>query len=516
MPGLWHLPTALAALAVLVFTSVAAADVRLASPFTDNMVLQQGMKVPIWGMADPDDHIVVTMCGQRGHASVNAWGQWRAHIGPLPVGGPYELTVQGRQTVTLRNVLVGEVWVCSGQSNMQMALTACDNAEAEIAAADYPRIRLLGVPNVTSATPLSEFQGQWVPCTPETARWFTGAGYFFGRDLHKALGVPVGLIGTSWGGTAAEAWTSRGKLESQTNLHPILERWDKWVADYPVNIQKYNSETVPEWEKKVAEAKSAGQAEPAKPWAPPGPDDPNRPANLFNAMINPLIPYGVRGAIWYQGESNAGRAYQYRELLPAMIADWRERWGQDSFAFGIVSLANYLPQSEQPTESSWGELREAQMMTATQPGNGLAVTIDIGDAIDIHPRNKQEVGGRLALWARARVYDEDLPYSGPWYKSMAVEGGKIRLSFDHTDGGLVAKDGALKGFAIAGEDRKWVWAEAVIDGDTVVVSSPQVAAPVAMRYAWAENPPCNLYNGAGLPAVPFRTDDWPGITANSQ
>lgn len=233
-------------------------------------------------------------------------------------------------------------------------------------------------------------------------------------------------------------------------------------------------------------------------------------------MICPLIPYGIRGAIWYQGESNAGRAYQYRELLPAMIADWRERWDQGNFPFGIVSLANFLPQPQQPGESSWGELREAQMMTAMQPHNGLALAIDIGDAADIHPRNKQDVGARLALWARATVYDEDIAYSGPWYKAMEVEGSRIRLRFEHTDGGLVARGGTLKGFAIAGEDGRWVWAEAAIDGGTVVVSSPQVAHPVAVRYAWAENPDCNLYNGAGLPAVPFRTDDWPGITANSK
>jgi sialate O-acetylesterase len=514
MPGAQGL-RALLALAVLT-ASQAPAEVKLAPPFTDGMVLQQGMRVPVWGTANPDDHIVVTMCGQRGHATVNASGRWMAHVGPLPVGGPYELTVRGQETVVLKDVLVGEVWVCSGQSNMQMAVVSCNNAEAEMAAADYPQIRLFGVPNVTSATPLTEVKAQWVPCTPETVKWFSGVGYFFGRDLHKALSVPIGLIGTSWGGTAAEAWTSRRKLETDADFQPILERWDKWVANYPVSIETYNTETTPEWEKKVAEAKAAGQPEPAKPYPPAGPADPNRPANLFNAMISPLVPYGIRGAIWYQGESNAGRAYQYRKLLPAMIADWRERWGQGSFAFGIVSLANFLPQSDKPGESSWGELREAQMMTAAQPHNGLAIAIDVGDAADIHPRNKQDVGGRLSLWARAQVYDEDIPYSGPWYQNMKVEGGKIRLSFGHTDGGLVAKDGALKGFAIAGEDRKWVWGDAVIDGDTVVVSSAQVAAPVAVRYAWAENPACNLYNSVGLPAVPFRTDDWPGITADSK
>ncbi|HUS81099.1 MAG TPA: sialate O-acetylesterase, partial [Armatimonadota bacterium] len=358
------------------------------------------------------------------------------------------------------------------------------------------------------------------PCSPATVGGFSAAAYFFGRKLHQEVGVPIGLINTSWGATPAEAWTSLEKLQSNPLFQPILDAWEQRIADYPEALRKYNEETVPAWEKKVEEAKAAGQEPPRKPNAPDGPDSARRPANLFNSMINPIVGLAIKGAIWYQGESNAGGGYLYRTLLPAMIEDWRGRWGQGDFPFLIVQLANFTRIVEQPAEAPWADVRESQLLTALNvPNCGLAVTIDVGEALDIHPRNKQAVGDRLALWALGTTYGEDIVYSGPIYTSMEVEGTKIRLHFDHVGGGLTtmatenAPDpGKLVGFQIAGEDRQWVWADASIDGDTVLVGSDAVPAPVAVRYAWAANPICNLFNAEGLPASPFRTDDWQLVT----
>jgi sialate O-acetylesterase len=320
-------------------------------------------------------------------------------------------------------------------------------------------------------------------------------GYFFGRELHQKLDVPVGLIHTSWGGTAAEVWTSKRTLDATELLKPMVENYTKRMESY---------------EKQMAGLKEA--AEKAKAEGKPAPKAPNKPmmpSCLYNGMIANVLPYGIRGAVWYQGESNASRAKEYQTLFPAMIKNWREDWGQGDFPFGFVQLANYMTRREQPADSAWAELREAQTMTLSLPKTGMAVIIDIGDAKDIHPKNKQDVGKRLALWAQSQVYGKDVVYSGPMYESMKVEDGKVRVSFKHTGGGLEAKGGKLAGFAVAGEDRTFVWADATVDGKTVVVCSEKVAKPVAVRYAWADNPDCNLYNKEGLPASPFRTDDWP-------
>jgi sialate O-acetylesterase len=318
-------------------------------------------------------------------------------------------------------------------------------------------------------------------------------GYFFGRELHQKLNVPVGLIHTSWGGTAAEVWTSKRVIDSTEGLKPMAEA-------YPKKLEAY--------EKQVAANQEA--AAKAKAENKPGPKSihPTLPALLYNGMIANVLPYGIKGAIWYQGESNAGRAKEYQTLFPAMIKNWREDWGQGEFPFGFVQLANFMARKEQPTDSSWAELREAQTMTLSLPKTGMAVIIDIGEAKDIHPKNKQDVGKRLALWAQSQVYGKDIVYSGPIYASMKVEDSKVRVSFKHVGTGLEAKGGKLSGFAVAGEDRTFVWADAVIDGQTVLVSSDKVAKPVAVRYAWADNPDCNLYNKEGLPASPFRSDDW--------
>jgi sialate O-acetylesterase len=336
-------------------------------------------------------------------------------------------------------------------------------------------------------------------------------GYFFGRELHRSLGVPIGLINTSWGGTPAESWTSLDTLTGNADLKPIVDRWNHALAEFPKANEQYQKEFA-DWKEAAEKAKAEGKTAPPAPRPPLGPDHPHRAAGLFNGMIVPLVPFAIRGAIWYQGESNAGRAYQYRTLLPAMIQDWREAWGQGEFPFLIVQLANFEARPPQPEGSDWAELREAQTMTLALPKTGMAVTIDIGEAKDIHPRNKQDVGRRLALAAQRIAYGNHLVYSGPVYDSMKIEGSKIRIRFQHVGGGLMAKGDAPLGFTIAGEERNFVPAHATIDGDTVVVWSDQVSDPVAVRYGWADNPVCNLYNNAELPASPFRTDDWPGLT----
>lgn len=507
------------------------ADVRLSGLFSDNMVLQQGMKIPVWGRANPGEKITVSLGGQMQTTTADDNGKWRITLDPLEYGGPFEMTVTGNNQIVVSNVLVGEVWVCSGQSNMQWPVQSSANAQQEIAQANYPNIRFLTVPRKPSLLPQEDVTPNWVECSPETVPGFTAVGYFFGRDLHKELNVPIGLINSSWGGTVAEAWTSLEKLSQYPETKPIVDRFNAELAKYPdlkERFAEYHSEfnktmsewyrQRAEWQKAVEQAKAEGKQPPAAPPYPQLPGSQNTASALYNGMIVPLCPFAIRGAIWYQGEGNAGRAYQYRTLLPAMIECWREAWNQGDFPFLVVQLANYMAVQTDPNEASaWAELREAQAMVLSKPNTGLAVTIDIGEADDIHPKNKQDVGWRLAAWALANTYGRDIVYSGPLYDSMSVEDGKIRLHFKHVGSGLIAKDEeGLKGFVIAGEDRKFVWANATIDGDTVVVSSPEVAAPVAVRYAWANNPVCNLYNKEGFPASPFRTDTWPGVTDNNR
>ena len=506
-------------LAVLLAGSgVVVADVKLPAIIGDNMVLQQGRPVSIWGWAEPDERVTVNVSWRSMSWTVTTGqnGKWSFKVTPPKAGGPYEMTLRGGNEIKIKNILVGEVWVCSGQSNMQWALKQAANGEQEVAEANYPNIRLFTVERKVADQPQSDCKGSWTLCSPETAPGFSAVAYFFGRDLHKKLGVPVGLIHTSWGGTPAEAWTRRGVLKAEPDFSPILKRYDDAIAKYPQAKQEYDQKLV-EWKQAAEKAKAEGAKPPRRPGEPFGPGNPNSPSGLYNAMIAPLIPYGIAGAIWYQGESNAGRAYQYRKLFPAMIKNWRDDWGLGDFAFIFVQLANFKERKPDPGESDWAELREAQSMTLALPNTGMAVIIDIGDANDIHPKNKQDVGKRLSLWALANTYKQQLEYSGPVYKSSKTEGNRIILTFDHAAGGLVAApEPPLKGFAIAGADRKFVWAEAAIEGDTVVVSSDKVSQPVAVRYAWADNPLCNLSNKEGLPASPFRTDDWPGVTAESK
>jgi sialate O-acetylesterase len=496
------------------------AEVKLPAIIGDRMVLQREMKVPIWGWADPGEKVTVTLDDQKVETVAGQDGRWKAWLEPLKAGGPFEMTVAGKNTLVLKDILVGEVWVGSGQSNMAMAVKGCNQAEKEVAEARLPRIRLFTVRQATATEPQTDVKGEWVECSPQTVGSFSGALFFFGREIYNTLNLPVGLINTSWGGTPAEAWTSGAALEAEPSFKAIFERAKQYAENYPKtkeNWEKNREQIMAKFKENLEKARAEGKPAPRPPRPPDDPaSSPHRPAVLYNAMLAPLMPYAIRGAIWYQGESNAGRAFQYRKLFSAMISDWRKNWGEGDFPFFFVQLANYRARKDQPGESDWAELREAQALALALPKTGMAVIMDIGETNDIHPKNKQDVGKRLALAAQAVAYGKDVVYSGPRYDSMKVDGGKVRLSFKHAGGGLVAKGEKLTGFAVAGEDKKFVWADAAIEGEAVVVSSKDVAAPVAVRYAWADNPDCSLYNKEGLPASPFRTDDWPGVTVGKE
>ena len=493
------------------------ADVSLPAFFSDNMVLQQQIAMPVWGRARADEVIFVELDTQRVTTMADKGGTWMVHLGPMDAGGPYRLTVRGDNIVEIDNVMVGEVWIGSGQSNMAWPVRRSQNAEAEIAAANFPNIRLFTVERMAAQRPAQDVAGTWRVCDSSSVPNFSAVAYFFGRRLHKTQDVPIGLINASWGGTPAEAWTSLPALQAMPEVYaPLAERWKDGTVAYPKARARFQNRLAL-WRAKRDSLRVIGQTHAERrPRGPRNPNNQHRPSVLYNGMIAPLIPYGIRGALWYQGETNIRRAYQYRTLFSGMIQNWRADWGQGAFPFLFVQLANFRARKENPEESAWAELREAQQMALALPNTGMAVAIDIGEADDIHPGNKQDVGLRLALAAESQVYGADQPYSGPMYRAMDIEGGKIRLHFDHAHGGLKAKGDALKGFAIAGRDRKFAWANATVEDESVVVWSKDVPQPVAVRYAWAENPSCNLYNGAGLPASPFRTDDWPGLTVDSR
>ena len=482
----------------LVAASTALADVKLPALISDGMVLQQGINLPLWGWADEGESVTVEFQGQRVTATAKG-GKWMVRLKPLKAGGPFTLTVSGKNKIELKNVLVGEVWICGGQSNMGWRLNQSDNAEAEIASAKYPMIRLFSVPRAELDAPVTDVKASWNECSPETAATFSAVGYYFGRDLHKARNVPIGLINNAVGGSPAESWTSAGVLNADAEYKQFAVEYPNRMEQYEKAMAKYQEDA----EKAKAENKPAPRS-PGRPWMPSG---------LYNGMLAPLAPYAIKGVIWYQGETNAPRAYQYRRLFPTMISNWRALWGQGDFPFLFVQLAAFGPNSQKLGESDWAELREAQLLTlSASPKTGMALAIDVGTYDDIHPRNKQPVGARLALAARAVAYGEKIVHSGPVYQSMKIEGDKAVLNFKHTGGGLEARSGELKGFIIAGDDKVWHEARAEIKGEHVIVSCPEVAKPLAVRYAWAKYPTCNLYNKEGLPATPFRTDDWPGVT----
>jgi sialate O-acetylesterase len=498
--------------------SVARADVKLPAIFGSHMVLQRDQKDKVWGWAAPDEAVTVEIAGQSKSATAGPDGAWQVVLDPMPAGGPHTMTVRGKNTVPFEDVLVGEVWICSGQSNMQFGLGNSYEGDLAIIGANHPGIRLITVPNVGTQEPQKDFRGKWTACEPKTVGGFSAAGYFFGRQLHETLGVPVGLINDSWGGSACEAWVRRDILAADPKYAPLLQRWEQLEKDYPRAKAEFDAKQ-PERRDAAAKAKAEGKAAPRRV---PSPDEQMRgnarPGNIYNGVLKPTIGYGIRGAIWYQGESNAGRAYQYRDLFPLMIKSWRDEWGQGDFPFYWVQLADFLAEKPEPAPSSWAELREAQTMTMSRlPNTGEAVIIDIGEGRDIHPRNKLTVGLRLARWALARDYGVHVAYQSPTYKSMEKHGNKVVLTFDHVGSGLHSFDvDEARGFAVAGSDQRFSWAKARVTGPkTVEVWSDKVAGPVAVRYAWADNPVCNLYGSEGLPVTPFRTDDWPGVTINN-
>ncbi len=634
---------------VCLYTSVGFSDVRLPAIFSDHMVLQQGKKIAVWGWADPGEKITATLGNELAEAKADASGRWKLELPPQKPGRAPELEVRGKNAIRVRDILVGEVWLCSGQSNMEFPLQRTTSAARDVAAANHPEIRFFVVPKNSLLSPAEDLQAKWEVCTPDSAAGFSAVGYYFGLELHKRLKVPIGLIGSSWGGTNAEEWTSPEFLANDADFAAIHERWQKSGDDntrlfrerLDHEIWLDNFRLVPRSEKDpvrlvddfedgnlenrlggrwscgqssadVADTRGAagkalkvtGKLKPGDfphvqlDWAPdqgtadlraykalsfdlrgrgflkfhslqptitdfdhyvdspfavtdewrtvtidltglrqagwgvqlpftpdaltgallevvPGVKPMVRPpSGLYHGMIAPVVPYSLRGFAWYQGEGNAGRSYQYRKLLPALVRSWRSAWDSENLPFLVVQLPNYRPRLAEPSESGWAELREAQSLTARNVSHvGLAVTIDQGRAEDVHPGNKTEVGRRLALQAFSIVYGLPGVASGPIYRSWRRDGPAIRVRFTSIGSGLVAQGGEpLRGFAIAGEDRKFLWADARIEGDEVIVSSPKVTAPVAVRYAWADNPEATLYNRAGLPASPFRTDEWPGQT----
>lgn len=477
---------------------------KLPAIFSDNMVLQQGMSVPIWGWANDGEIVTVSFAGQKVSATPRN-GKWMVHLKKVEAKGPQTLTVSGVKTLQFTNVVAGEVWLCGGQSNMEWGLFKAFEPDEDISTSSNALLRVFQVPHTKSDIPLTDIAAgdatpTWQEARPETVKGFSAVGYYFGRELQKRLGVPVGLIQSTWGGTPAEVWMRQEVLASDANYKTNI------LDDYVSQRITYEN-ALAEFEKKQEELKNNESFKkltaPRPPW---------KPSELFNGMIAPIVPYGIKGVIWYQGESNAkrGSTTLYASLFPDLIRNWRKDWDQGAFPFLFVQLAPFKAIQGNPVESDWAELREAQLLTMkTVPKTGMAVITDVGDEKDIHPTKKAPVGERLALLARAIAYNEKIVHSGPVYKKAETKGDRIILSFDHVGSGLVARDGSLKGFSIAGADRKFFWARAeILPDNTIAVWSPTVSEPVAVRFGWADYPVVNLWNREGLPASPFRTDDF--------
>jgi len=466
---------------LLLYSIAGMSQVVLPPFFNCNMVLQQGIEIPVWGWASPGEKVTVTFEKNTVSARTGKNGRWRVNLPKMDHGGPYKMTVKGKNFRTIENIMIGEVWVCSGQSNMEFKVKTTKNAEAEIAAANYPDIRSFTVTRrVAKEAQENLEEGEWWICSPTTVSDFSAVGYFFGRNLYEHLKVPIGLIHTSWGGTVAETWTSTETIAQDPDFSEMLTK----LKSVDMNAAKVGPNAYP--------------------------------TLLYNGMLNPIIPYGIRGAIWYQGESNASRAQQYKRVFPNMIKDWRTKWNQGNFPFLFVQLANFKKPVTEPSESDWAELREAQTQTLQLENTGMANIIDAGDADNIHPTDKQVVGYRLSLAALKVAYGETLVYTGPTYKEMKIDKNKIYITFDQVGKGLKVNDkyGYINGFTVATQDGDFKWAKAtVVNENTVMVTSDAVDNPAAVRYGWADNPDdLNLYNLEGLPANPFRTDTRPGKT----
>jgi sialate O-acetylesterase len=501
---------------LLLSPAICRADVSLPDAIGDAMVLQRNQVVAIWGKAAPGEVVTVRFGGQSKKTTADKNGAWRVNLDRMPANAtPATMTIVGRNKIELQNILVGEVWLVSGQSNMQLTLPETNDGAAAIAAANHPTIRLFDVSRRVALKQESGPLGVWQVCMPETIKGFSAAGYYFGVELQRALKVPIGLINSSFGGTQAEAWTPVEYLLGSNDLRPTVERTKIWEAERP-RVQAEYDVTLAKWREAVQKAKAEGTPPPRQPTVPDALRPQRIAASLFDGMLAPLIPFAIRGAVWYQGESNEARAQQYVLLLPTMIRAWRERWAQRDFPFGIVQLPNYREPKPEPSDEAWSHVREAQRRTAmSTPKTGLIVTIDIGETADIHPKNKLDVGKRMALWALVDVYGRKVTKSGPMFQQAKITGSRIVLTFDQVGQGLRIRDGnQLDEFAIAGADGKWRWASARIVGkNRVEVWSDAVPQPRAVRYAFNNNPKHpNLTNESGLPATPFRTDDWPGPT----
>jgi sialate O-acetylesterase len=500
-----------ACLAAVLLLSVfkGAAEVRLPKILSSHMVMQRGLPLHFWGWADPGENVTVTLDGQTASATAGRLGKWSLYLPVHAAGGPFTVDVKGSNAVSLDDVMIGDVWFASGQSNMEMPLkgfignAVIKNSAAEIQAASQPTLRLLRIQKKTSNFPVSDYQDVWTTCTPQSAADFSAVAYFFGRHISAKENVTVGLIDSTWGGTPAEAWTSYQGLTADAALMPVFSAWGGMMdeqTDAPL-LQAFDNRA-------DAQAEKAHLPKPKHEWRP----EPASwgPAALYNGMVAPAIGYGIKGAIWYQGEANAGaeRAALYDKVFGAMIMDWRRHWQQGNFPFLFVQLANY----KTSPSSLWPTLREAQRRTLSLVNTGMAVTIDVGDPENIHPADKQSVGERLALAARSIAYGETLEFSGPIFRQAGAEQHAMRVWFDHA-GGLTAKGAdSPSGFEVAGDDRKYSPATAKLDGETVIVSSPAVAEPRYVRYGWKDVPLVNLYNGAGLPASPFSSEELlPGV-----
>ena len=509
--------------ALLVLTSHAFGEVKLPALFSDHVVLQRDRPLPIWGWAAPGEPVAVSLGAQKASATTGADGRWSVRLAAQPATKqPLTLTVAGKNTVTVNDVLLGDVWLCSGQSNMDMALGGCATPD-DIRAADLPLVRHFRVEYNFASAPATDVKGRWTVCQPGTAGGFSAVGFYFARKITAETGVPIGLLTNAVGGTNIELWLAQETLLGTPALAPyakqMRESLDLW--------RKETAERLPAVDAWSAAAKAALRDDLPLPVTPKFPEFPfgektmrPRCVTLHNGHIAPLIPMSLRGVLWYQGENNADGSL-YVEKVQAMLADWRKWFGDPALPFYFVQLAAWQKPNENPAGGEWGAIRDAQRRCLAIPHTGMASAVDIGDADDIHAKNKADVGERLALWALANEYGKKgLVASGPLFREMKIEGGKARLTFDSLGGGLMVgkkegraptvedKGAKLGRFAIAGADKKWVWAEAVIEGDAVVVCSPEVPAPTAVRYAYASNPAgANLYNRAGLPASPFRTDD---------
>ncbi|WP_425398506.1 sialate O-acetylesterase [Aeoliella sp.] len=503
-------------------TSPTSADLRLPSVFSNHMVLQRDMAAPVWGWAEPGAEVAVVFGDQTKTTTADDQGKWQVALDPLSVGEPRSLVVESKDDrLEVTDVLVGDVWICSGQSNMEWSISRSRNRELEVLGEGNPNIRLLTVTGEGVQTPADDFDGAWEECKPGSLRDFSAVGYYFGKRLEQATGVPIGLIDNAWGGSACEAWIPNEKLAGKELYQPLLDRWAKVVEENDEEALRAEFAKVHAgWKEKMEAAVAAG--EPIPNWPRPSHQllAQQRPANLYNARVAPLMPLAIRGTIWYQGESNAGRAEQYRDMFPLMIETWREAWGQGDFPFYWVQLADFKDEKADPGESDWAELREAQTMSLDRlPHSGQAVIIDVGEGKDIHPKDKQSVGDRLARHALANEYGFEIAHNSPTLESFEVKDGTIILTIGNCRALTTFDTGELRGFAIAGEDKKWVWADAKINDKNrrqIIVSSPDVPEPVAVRYAWADNPVCNVYSVSGLPLTPLRTDDWPGVTTGKR